>query len=316
MVNSRIRAARRLAIAVAAIALTGVSHNGMDIAVRSSADRVLVPPSDYARLMALGFDAAVSDFYWMRAVQLSGSLEPAAEPAIADLMEVVTDLNPWVDHPYRFTAVWLTGTPETVERANRVLEKGIAHHPRDWRNRYHLGFNQFFYLERPLVAAETLEGALGLPGAPRYLPRLIARLRSSGGGIETASTFLRHLLETTQDEYEKAEYLKALDEIEVERRARFLDGAREEFWRRNGRDIARVTELLEGSAPVLRELPRAQMHLDGFTWELDEQGRIVSTFYRNRYQLHVTDSDRARQKRWREMREQQQREDTSAGGAV
>lgn len=304
MVISGIRAARLAAVAAAAIAVTGASHGRMDISFRPTPDSVLVPPPRHAKLMALGFDATFADYYWLRAVQLSGSLEPAAESAIADLMEVVTALNPWVDHPYRFAAVWLTSTPQIVERANRLLKRGIAHHPLDWRNRYHLGFNQFFYLEQPLAAADTLERAIHLDGAPSYLPRLVARLRSSRGGLDIAATFLQHLVETTDDEYEKAEYLKALDEIEIERRARFLDEAREEYWRRNGRDIAAVEDLLRGPKPVLRALPRAQMHLDGFGWTLDERtGAIVSTFYRTRYELHVTNSDRARQQRWREMRE-------------
>ena len=108
-------------------------------------------------------------------------------------------------------------------------------------------------------------------------------------------------------ERKPAEYFKALDEIEIERRARFLDGAREEYWRRNGRDIERVTDLLTGPNPVLDRLPRAQLFLDGFEWILDEEtGGIVSSFYRSRYQLHVTPSDRARQQRWGEMRKQQE----------
>ncbi|MFP8880601.1 MAG: hypothetical protein VCE43_14800, partial [Myxococcota bacterium] len=190
---------RLIAIGIGAIALTGSSHSRMDLSSTLSADEILVPPPRYARLMSLGFDAAVADYYWMRAVQLSGNFETAPERSIAEMMEVVTTLNPWVDHPYRFAAVWLTGSPQIVERANQILERGIAYHPLDWRNRYHLGFNQFFYLERPLLAAETLEGTIGLAGSPRYLPRLVARLRSSHGGIETAAAFLRQLVGTTED---------------------------------------------------------------------------------------------------------------------
>jgi hypothetical protein len=112
------------------------------------------------------------------------------------------------------------------------------------------------------------------------------------------------MAETTDDEYKKAEYLKALDEIQIEERARFLDGAREDYWRRNGRDIERVSDLLDGPNPVLERLPRAQLHLEGFEWMLQPETRqIVSSFYRSRYELHVTATDRARQERWRTRRE-------------
>jgi len=87
----------------------------------------------------------------------------------------------------------------------------------------------------------------------------------------------------------------------LEERARFLDAAREEYWRRNGRDIEKVSDLLAGPNPVLKHLPRAQLHIDGFEWILDpDSGQIVSSYYRTRYQLHETAGDRARKQRWRE----------------
>jgi hypothetical protein len=256
------------------------------------------------QLWSLGFDAAVADYYWLRAVGIvgaeTGPIEQHGE-LLADLIEVVTEIDPWVDHPYRFAAVWLTRDREMVERANRLLERGISYHPLDWRNRYHLGFNYFFYLDEQLRAADVLEGAVGLEGAPDYLAPLVARLRSKRGGLQVAAAFLVQMVESTEDEYKKAEYLKALDEIQIEERARFLDAARMEYWQRNGRDIERVTDLLVGTDPVLPHLPRAQLYLDGFEWILDpETQQIVSSYYRSRYQLHETPGDRARRERWRD----------------
>ncbi|MBW2716749.1 MAG: hypothetical protein JRD03_11760, partial [Deltaproteobacteria bacterium] len=185
-----------------------------------------------------------------------------------------------------------------------LLERGISYHPLDWRNRYHLAFNYFFYLDEQLRAADVLEKAVGLEGAPDYLAPLVARLRSKRAGLQVAAAFLVQMLESTQNDYRRAEYLKALDEIQIEERARFLDDAREEYWRRNGRDIERVADLLAGPDPVLQELPRAQLQLDGFKWTLDPKtGKIVSTYYKIRYQLHEVESDRARKQRWREQKE-------------
>jgi hypothetical protein len=232
-----------------------------------------------------------------------GAVEQYGE-VIADLIDVVTTVDPWVGHPYRFAAVWLTRDREMIERGNRLLERGISYHPLDWRNRYHLGFNYFYYLDEQLRAANVLEGAVGLEGAPNYLAPLVARLRSKRGGLRVASAFLMQMVESTEDEFKKAEYLKALDEIQTEERARFLDDARTEYWRRNGRDIERVTDLIAGPNPVLPRLPRAQLHLDGFEWILDpETGQIVSSYHGARYQLHETQTDRARRQRWREQAE-------------
>lgn len=304
--RSRKRNWQRTALLVAAIATTGVAHAHFDTSSRAKRGEMLVPSPENARFWSLGFDAAVADYYWLRALAIVGGELGAVEERgelIASLIDVVTGIDPWVDHPYRFAAVWLTRDVEMIERGNRLLERGISYHPLDWRNRYHLGFNHFYYLEEILVAADALEGAIELEGAPYYLAPLVARLRSSEGGIQIAGQFLARMAETTDDEYKKAEYLKALDEIQIEERARFLDAAREKYWRRNGRDIERVADLLEGPDPVLDRLPRAQLHLDGFEWTLDpETDQIVSSFYRSRYELHVTDTDRARQERWRARR--------------
>jgi hypothetical protein len=266
-----------------------------------------VPSPDYARLWSLGFDAAVADYYWLRTIGIVGAEMGAVEQhgeVIADLIDVVTTVDPWVGHPYRFAAVWLTRDREMIERGNRLLERGISYHPLDWRNRYHLGFNYFYYLDEQLRAADVLEGAVGLEGAPNYLAPLVARLRSKRGGLRVASAFLMQMVEATEDEFKKVEYLKALDEIQTEERARFLDDARTKYWRRNGRDIEQVTDLIAGPNPVLQRLPRAQLYLDGFEWILDpETGQIVSSYYGTRYKLHEAQTDRDRRQRWREQAE-------------
>lgn len=306
-------AAFRAVLAVLAMAGTGTVHARMDTTARIRQSEHFIPRPDRARLSSLGFDAVVADYYWLLAVQLvGGARSPGRDEStkIGRLIDVVTTVDPWVDHPYRFAALWLTDSEESVRLANRLLVRGIAHHPRDWRNRYHLGFNHFFYLEENRRAADVLEAAIPLSGAPRYLGPLVARLRSSGGGLETAATFLRELDRSAEDEYSRAEYQKALDEIQTERAARFLDAARDAFERRFGRDIARVEDLVAGPNPVLRGLPPAHPQLDGFRWRLNQEtAEIISSFYRKRYQLHVHPTDRLRQKHWRELRKASPRED-------
>jgi hypothetical protein len=140
-----------------------------------------------------------------------------------------------------------------------------------------------------------------MQGAPSYLGALVARLRADSGSLEAAARFLAQLAETTEDEYRRAGYLETLDEIETERRARWLDEARVEFWERHGRDIRSVAELHAGPLRVVDRVPPAHPHLQGFEWSIDEEDRkIVSSFYGNRYRLHIQESDRRRQKEWGE----------------
>lgn len=294
---------RRLLVVAAAVAATGAAHGRM--ATRSPIERgeLFVPRPEYARASSLGFEAVLSDYYWLQAIQILGRERAGIgdrAPLLGRLIDVVTTLDPWVGHPYRFAAVWLTDSPESVLQANRLLERGIAHHPDDWRNRHYLGFNHFYYLGDDTTAAEVLEPAIGLPGAPRYLAVLVAKLRLHRDGLDTAATFLTELAAGTTDEYARAEYLKSLDEIEVERWARSLDEARERYRALHGRDITRVEDLLLGEKPLLRALPPAHPHFPGFRWEIDEEsGRIVSSFYRSRYEPYLQGRDQERRERWR-----------------
>jgi hypothetical protein len=299
---------RRWIAAALAIAVTAGAHAFMKTATQIDRDLLFVPEPEHARLSSLGFDTVVADYYWLQALQLVGGERGDTSkhaPLIGQLIDVITSLDPWVGHPYRFAAVWLSDSEKSVRTANRLLERGIAHDPLGWRNRYHLGFNHFFYLEEYLRAADVFEESLPLEGVPNYLGALIARLRLNHGGLEMAAGFLSELARNAQDEYARAEYLKALDEIETERRARYLDAAREEYWRRHGEDIESVEDLHRGPDPIVPQLPAAHPQFDFSRWTLDEtSGQIVSSYYGKRYELHTTPRDDARRERWRELRAQ------------
>jgi len=267
--------------------LTALVHGQMPTRARAARGDVFVPRPEVARASALGFDAVIGDYYWLQAVQIVGGDEAPHEkgPLLGALIDVVTTLDPWVDHPYRFAAVWLTDSEQSVRKANELLRRGIAHHPDDWRNRLYLGFNHFYYLDEWGPAAEALEGAMELPGAPLYIRRLVARLKSADGGLEVAESFLHGLLLQTDDEHAREQYETALDEIATERVARVLDAARERYRERHGRDIEAVADLAKGPDPVLPALP-PEPH--GGAWTLDPwSGAIVSDVVGHRYEPKI-----------------------------
>jgi hypothetical protein len=259
--------------------------------------------------MALGLDSVLADYYWIQAVLLAGGREDATRHSkqLGRLIDVVTTLDPWVGHPYRFAAIWLTDTQDDVRHANHLLRRSFAYHPDEWRNRFYLGFNLFYYLDDNESAAEVLWDASQLSGSPLYLPRLVARLRSENGGLEAAAVFLQELVRNAPNGASRAEYQSALDEIEVEWRARTLDQARSAYQERWGRDIDRVEQLAVGPDAILPRLPPAEPSSlplplrKGSGWTIDEEtGEIESSYYDKRYRLHgeaMRARSRARQQR-------------------
>ncbi len=291
--------ASRLLLITAALGATLAAH--ARIAVPASPAFLAANPQQPAStgLPSFGFDALVGDYRWLQAVQVVGN-ESAdlvdAAPTIQRLIEAVVAVDPFVGHPYRFAALWLTNDVDQVRAGNRILERGIAYHPNEWRNRFYLSFNHFFYLGDVEAAARELEHVVELPGAPRYAASLLARLRSEKDGLEAAAAYLDELLQQTDDPWKQAELGKALDEIETERRARLLDQARAVYRKQAGRDIEKVEDLATGDAAILSELP-AELH--GWGWVLDpETGRIQSPYYGRRYRLNLQESDRARAQQW------------------
>lgn len=306
---------------LAVVLLTTAAHRQLPSGIRAQQGDAWVPQPQFAKALSLGFDALLGDYYWVQAVLLAGeSANPQAESTqLGRLIDVVTTLDPWVDHPYRFAAVWLTETLDDVRHGNDLLRRSFAYHRDDWRNRFYLGFNLFYYLEDNAAAADELHQASLLPGAPTYLPRLVARLRSESAGLAAAGLFLEELVRSTEDEDARAEYQAALDEVQIEWRARQLDDARERYRKLHGRDIASVEELVSGEGAVLASLPDPEPSSlpaslrRGSRWLLDEEtGEIVSSYYGRRYELYIDDHGR-RPKARVEARTDQARLDASAG---
>lgn len=289
----------RLLLLSIALCATWVAHARIPASESDAATEASAPESLSEKPLSFGFDTLVADYRWLRAVQLVGHEQAdlvASAPALQQLVRSVVALDPYVDHPYRFASLWLSNDVDQVHAANAILERGIAYHPNEWRNRFYLSFNHFFYLGDQEAAVRELERAVELPGSPRYLGRLLARLRSGQDGLDAASAYLDELLKQTDDPWKRADYEKALDEIETERRARYLDQARAVFRDRHGRDIEKAEDLSAGADPVLRELPP---ELHGWGWVLDpDDGRIESSYYGRRYHLNMHDIDRERVERW------------------
>jgi tetratricopeptide (TPR) repeat protein len=298
---------------IAAIGCTGWAHAHLPGAGRSEFELGFVPSPKVMSTASLGFDALIADYYWIQAVQVVGAIDAVDEEAathLGELIDLVTTLNPHVGHPYRFAAVWMTHNEDQVRAANALLERAIESHPEDWRHYFYLGFNNFYYLQEYEVAATALEVAIQLPGAPNYLARLVARLKSQEGDIDVAELFLRQLLQTETDETVIAKLESALDEIEIEYKARHLDRARAAYESLAGRDISSPGDLIRGPHRVLEKLPNPEPDAmpsslsQGSIWEIDPQtGRIVSSYLGRRYEVHYADFDRKRLKAWRDAKD-------------
>lgn len=306
----------QIGLLIAAVSCTGWAHSKLPIDATESEDLGFVPDPDRVRALVAGYDAIAADYQWLRAVQVVGSA-PAVDAPRAEhlgrLVDVVTTLNPHVDHPYRFAAIWLTHDETQVREGIRLLRRATQYHPDDWRNYFYLGFAQFFYLGEFELAAESLERAMRQEGAPAYLPRLVARLKAQSRDIDVAEIFLREMLANTADPEDRARLQIALDEIELEYKARLLDRARAAYRRVAGRDIGSIEDLIRPPHRMLEALPSPEPDAipeslrRGSRWKIDPRTkRIVTTYLGRRYEVNFSAADRSRLDRWRRDRAQRE----------
>ena len=302
----------QIGLLIASVSCVGWAHSRLPIEDPLEAGPGFVPDPAQVRLLALGFDAVLADYHWLEAVQVVGgsaSVDRERAEHLGKLVDVVTTLNPHVDHPYRFAAVWLSHDESQVRDAIRLLRRSTEYHPDDWRNYFYLGFAQFFYLGEYEPAAESLERAMKLPGAPAYLPRLVARLQAQSRDIEVAEVFLRELLRNTEAPDDQARSQIALDEIEIEYKARHLEAARIAYLKLTGRDIGSVEDLIHSPHRMLEKLPSPEPDsipvslARGSRWEIDRKTqRILSSYLGRRYEVNFSQVDRDRLEQWKRAR--------------
>jgi tetratricopeptide (TPR) repeat protein len=161
------------------------------------------------RRLSLSFNGLVADWYWMRALQYVGSkvlsipkhlqldnLGQLDLRLLAPLLDTATTLDPQFMEPYQYAAIVL---PEVdLEEAIRITKKGIAANPGAWRLYQHLGYI-YWQQGNFQTAAETYGQGAKLPGAPRWMEAMKARMATEGGSRDLAREIYTRMYEAPGD---------------------------------------------------------------------------------------------------------------------
>lgn len=177
-----------------------------------------LPPAGALKIAATGYDHAVADWFWIKAMWVIGAkeLSDAEARTAARMLGAVTDLKPDFYYVYRLGGAVLGLNKASARDAVALLEKGMKRFPEDWFLPFLVGFNYFYQLEDNERAAPFLEKAASLPGAPRYLAGLAARMYAHADDRRTALTLLAQVADAEPDPDRKAKYLERIRELERE----------------------------------------------------------------------------------------------------
>jgi len=211
-----------------------------------------LPPGDYLKVSALGYESVVADLLWLQAIQAMGERTVTEEAGhwIYRALDVITTLDPKFVYVYEAGSIALTTMVVLPEESNRLLEKGMAHNPQVWRLPFLLGFNYYFELHDDVNAAKYFAEAARLPDAPAFLMPLAARFYVSARSPEVAITLLAQLYEQTTDEKVKGVIEARLKDVLVERDLQLLEDAISRYQARHQRAPEQLADLV-GSGLLL-----------------------------------------------------------------
>jgi tetratricopeptide (TPR) repeat protein len=210
----------------------------------------------------LGYDALVSDIYWMRAVVYFGrqrlsQVEGKTYDLLYPYLNLVTSLDPQFTVAYRFGAIFLSEQypdgPHRPDQAIALLQRGIKHNPLKWEYPHDIAFVYYFSYQNFPEAAAWFERASQVPGAPVWLRTMAAVTLARGGERDASRLLWRELYEGADNESIQENALIRLAQLDT---FDILDELNPMLWRykaRTGRFPLSWDELI--AAGVLHAVP-------------------------------------------------------------
>jgi hypothetical protein len=180
-------------------------------------------PAVVLRTASAGYEAVMSDWYWLEAIQYFGSPGNAAVHyrGLSSYLEAASDLDPEFDYVYQFAGEAVPARDESSKvwyntgAAITLLEKGMQSQSTRWQIPFLLAYLLYTFRGDYVSAGHYLEQAADRPKAPAYLGGFAAKLLAQGGSLDTAIEFAEAQLQRTIDE-------RTHDELEERLRALYL----------------------------------------------------------------------------------------------
>jgi hypothetical protein len=256
--------------------LTHTAHLALDRDVTPGADAAAsetFPSVPALRLMSLGQESLVADYYWLRALNHFGDsrMHPLGYPKLPALVERVLALDPWFRTGYIFAGTALTVKPFDPKIAVRLLEQGERYRPDDWRIPFLLGFTAYYSLSDYATAARAMSAASRFPEAPSHLGPLATRLAAEAGEPEIGLTLIDQVIEEVRDDKLREKYLQAKQLLLVELHLKWLRQATERYRAAEGRAPEQIEDLVKTG--LMSAIPDAPA---GGRYVLDANGAPVT----------------------------------------
>lgn len=199
---------------VAIYFLSGFVEKNKPVLAESYADEDLAVQGARLKGFSLGFEGLIADWYWIQSLQYLGN-KIVKNPDTKISLDNLNALNPRLLYPYldnaatldpKFLGIYEFGSTVLPaidkEKAVKLLEKGVAANPNEWRLYHQLGFI-YWQIGDYTKASDAYTKGASLPDAPKFLELMAAKTKSDGESRETARAIYRQIYEESQDDQTK-----------------------------------------------------------------------------------------------------------------
>jgi len=178
-----------LGAAAAGALLVGASGRALEAPAPASAPAELLylPSGGTLRVASLGQESVLADLLYLWAIQYYSDYTETHRHEYVEKVftDAITELDPRYRDAYWLGALIMSVEAKDLDAALRLLDKGIAMNPGEWRLPYLAGWECYFQ-GRYDQAAAYFEKAISVPGAPRSIRRASAGMFSKKGDVGEA----------------------------------------------------------------------------------------------------------------------------------
>ena len=191
---------------------------------RASLNALVFAPNG-PMLKACSLDQAepLADLLWMRSVLVFGERwridpDPTWIEWLRTTILATVDLDPTWRSPYFYGGSLLRVLGD-IEGSNAVFKRGAEALPNDGYFAFSYAMNLYLYQDDPLGAAEWMDKAAIVPGSVSWYASAAAAMRSRGGDLAGAITYLEQKLAAATSDAEKTDTATQLSRLYHDRLA-------------------------------------------------------------------------------------------------
>ncbi|MFH1217465.1 MAG: hypothetical protein V1706_13270 [Pseudomonadota bacterium] len=170
-------------------------------------------------------------------------------PAIHRVFVASQTLDPSFAQTFIVAQGWLPWEPANmVAETQEILKIAAKNRPWDWQPLHAMGFNVYYFLNKPGEAGKIFLKAAKTPNAPPFLSILGARLAQKGGETEAAILLMKSMLvgkpESDPGYADIVDRLRALEGVLV------IEKATHQYEKEYGRKPLSIEELISSGALI------------------------------------------------------------------